>query len=118
MAIDILNLQPTTISRDLRGKYVLIYGQPKAGKTSLACQFPNNLLLAFEHGYNAIAGAHVVDINKWSDFKLVLRQLSKPEAQAMYSTVTIDTVSIAWDLCEQYICAQAGVQKLADIPWG
>lgn len=35
--IDILNLQPTTISRDLRGKFVLIYGQPKSGKTTLAC---------------------------------------------------------------------------------
>lgn len=29
MAIDILNLQPTTISRDLKGKYVLVYGAPK-----------------------------------------------------------------------------------------
>ena len=29
MAIDLLNIQPTTISRDLRGKYVLLYGKPK-----------------------------------------------------------------------------------------
>lgn len=90
----------------------------KAGKTSLACQFPKNLLLAFEKGYNAISGAKVVDINKWSDLKLVIRQLAKEEAKQMYNTITIDTVSIAWDLCEQYICAQAGVQRLADIPWG
>lgn len=27
--IDLLNLQPTVISRDLRSKYILIYGQPK-----------------------------------------------------------------------------------------
>lgn len=27
--IDLLNLQPTKISRDLRGKYILIYGSPK-----------------------------------------------------------------------------------------
>lgn len=118
MAIDILNIQPTTISRDLKGKYVLVYGQPKSGKTTLACQFPKNLLLAFERGYNAIAGAKVVDIDKWSTLKLVLRQLAKPEAKEMYDTVTIDTATIAWDLCEQFICSQAGVQKLADIPWG
>ena len=36
----------------------------------------------------------------------------------MYDTVTIDTASIAWDMCEQFICGQAGVQKLGDIPWG
>jgi hypothetical protein len=76
------------------------------------------LLLAFEKGYNAIGGAKPVDIMKWSDFKLVLRQLERPEAREMYDTVTIDTVGLAWDMCEQFVCAQNGVQKIADIPWG
>lgn len=118
MAIDILNIQPSTISRDLKGKFVCIYSLPKAGKTSLACQFPKNLLLGFEHGWNAIAGAKAIDIMKWADVKLILRQLEKPEARQMYDTITIDTVGIAWEMCEQYICAQNGVQKIADIAWG
>lgn len=29
MAIDILHIEPTVISRDLKGKYMLIYGKPK-----------------------------------------------------------------------------------------
>ena len=118
MAIDILNIEPSVISRDLKGKYVLVYSQPKVGKTSFAASFPRNLLLAFEKGYNAIGGVRAADINKWSDAKLVLRQLEKPEAKAMYDTVTIDTVSIAWSLCEEFVCAQAGVQKINEIPWG
>lgn len=118
MAIDILNIQPSVISRDLKGKYILVYSQPKVGKTSFAASFPRNLLMAFEKGYNAIGGIRAVDINKWSDAKLVLRQLEKPEAKAMYDTVTIDTTSIAWDICEQFICAQNGVQKINEIPWG
>lgn len=118
MAIDIFNIQPTTISRDLKGKFVCIYSLPKVGKTSMACQFPKNLLCAFEKGYNAIAGVKPADIMKWSDFKLVLRQLEKPEARQLFDTVTIDTVGIAWEMCEQFICAQNGVQKIADIPWG
>ena len=84
----------------------------------MACQFPKNLLCAFEKGYNAIAGVRPIDITKWSDFKLVLRQLEKPEARQMYDTVTLDTIGIAWEMCEQFICAQNGVQKIADIPWG
>jgi len=116
--IDILNLEPSVISRDLRGKFVCLYSLPKVGKTSLACQFPKNLLCGFEHGWNAISGAMAVDIKKWTDFKLILRQLEKPEAQEKYNTITIDTVGIAWDLCEQYVCAQHGVQTIADIPWG
>lgn len=87
-------------------------------KTTAAAQFPKALLLAFEKGYNAIGGVMAQDITKWADYKLVLRQLEKPEAKELYETVIIDTVSIAWDLCEQFVCSQNGVQKIADIPWG
>ena len=118
MAIDILNIKPSVISRDLRGKYVLLYGKPKSGKTTAATSFPNALLCAFEKGYNAIGGVRAVDITTWSDFKQVLRQLDKPEAKQMYETIIIDTITIAWDLCEQFVCAQNSVQKISDIPWG
>ena len=118
MAIDILNLQPTTISRDLKGKYVLIYGAPKVGKTSFAAKFKKNLLCAFEMGYNAIDGIYAQPIQKWSDFKLLLRQLEQPAAKEKFDTVTIDTASIAYDLCEQFVCAQNSVQKINEIPWG
>lgn len=118
MAIDIFNIEPSVISRDLKGKFIAIYSLPKVGKTSLACQFPKNLLCGFEHGWNAISGAKAVDIQKWADLKVILRQLEKPEAKEMYNTVTIDTIGIAWEMCEQYICAQNGVQKIGDIPWG
>ena len=36
----------------------------------------------------------------------------------MFDTITIDTVGIAWEMCEQFICAQNGVQKIGDIAWG
>lgn len=32
--LNLLDLQPTTISRDLRDKYILLYGPAKCGKTS------------------------------------------------------------------------------------
>jgi hypothetical protein len=59
-----------------------------------------------------------VDITKWSDFKLYLRQLEKAELKEKFNTITIDTVGLAWEMCEQYVCTQNGVQKIADIPWG
>lgn len=67
MAINILDLEPTTVSRDLKGKYVLIYGQPKSGKTSFAAKFKKNLLCAFEMGYNAINGIYAQPVTKWSE---------------------------------------------------
>ena len=118
MAIDIFSIKPSVISRDLKGKYVLIYGKEKSGKTTAAASFPKALLCAFERGYNGLGGVMAQDINSWSDFKTVLRQLEKPEAKELYQTIIIDTVSIAWDQCEQFICRQNGVQKIGDIPWG
>lgn len=118
MAIDILGIQPSVISRDLKGKYVLIYGAPKVGKTSFAAKFKKNLILAFEMGTNALDGVYVQPIQKWSEFKTVVRQLGNTKAREMYDTVTVDTASIAYDLCEQYVCAQNGVQKISEIPWG
>ena len=118
MAIDILAIQPQVISRDLRSKYLLLAGAPKIGKTEFCTMAPDALVLAFEIGTNARPGAMIQKIDTWSTFKLVLRQLEKPEAKAKFSTICIDTVAIAYDLCEQFICAQNGVQKIGDIPYG
>lgn len=111
-------IEPSVISRDLKGKYVLLYGKAKSGKTTAACMFPKAVLFAFEKGYNAIGNAYPYDINKWSDFKYALRDLEDPRAREKFSTVIIDTVSIAWELCEQNVCIQNGVQKISEIPWG
>lgn len=111
-------VQKNVISRDLKGKYVLLYGKPKSGKTTAACSFPDAVLLAFEKGYNAIGNAFPFDINKWSDFKMALRDLEDSRSKERFKTVIIDTVSICWEMCEKFICQQNGVQKIGDIPWG
>lgn len=118
MGINLLTLEPTKISRDLKGKYMLFYGLPKSGKTSLAVEFPKSLLVAFEKGYNALAGVMAVDAPKWSVMKEVLRELRKPEVQQAFDTVVIDTAAIAWEKCEEYICTQKDVEEIGDIPWG
>lgn len=90
----------------------------KIGKTEFCTMAPDALVLAFEIGTNARPGALVQKIDSWSTFKLVLRQLESPDAKKKFSTICIDTVGIAWDVCEQFICAQNGKQKIADIPYG
>lgn len=111
-------VEKNVISRDLKGKYVLLYGKPKSGKTTAACSFPDAVLLAFEKGYNAIGNAFPFDINKWSDYKMALRDLADQRTKDRFKTVIIDTVSICWDMCEKFVCQQNGVQKISDIPWG
>lgn len=116
--IDILSITPHEVSRDLCGYTVLLYGQPKTGKTTTAAQFPDALLLAFETGYLAIPGIKAAPVNSWSEFKKVLKQLKEPAAHEMYKNIIVDTVDIAYDLCEKFICSQNGVSKIGDVPYG
>lgn len=118
MGIDLLNLEPTKISRDLKGKFALIYGVPKSGKTSLAVRWPKSLLFAFEKGYNGLAGIHAIDIPNWTIARQVLRELKKPAVQEMYHNIIVDTGAIAWDRCVEFICQQNGVNDLSEIAWG
>ena len=115
---NLLDIQPHVVSRTLRGYSVFLYGEPKSGKTTTATKFPHHLLLGFEKGWNAIPGAMAQPINSWSEFKKVLRQLKDEKVKAKFETVIIDTVDIAYDYCEKYICANAGVDTIGDIAYG
>lgn len=123
--IDLLEIAPHQVSRDLRGYSVFFYGEPKSGKTTIATKFPRHLLLAFEKGYNAIPGAMAQPINAWAEFKKVLKQLPDQKVKEKFETIIVDTADIAYDLCEKYICANAkrsdggfGVDSIGDIPFG
>lgn len=116
--INIFNLKPSVIDRSVKGKYILIYGKSKSGKTSFAVQAPRTLTCAFELGLNALSGQYYVPIPKWVDFKKVLSQLRKPEAKDLYDTIVIDTATWAYDLCEKYICQRENVDSIREIPWG
>lgn len=116
--IDIFSLEPSKISRDLKGKFLLIYGQPKTGKSTFGSQLPRALFMNFEQGTNALAGIRSQPILRWTDAKKVLTQLRKPQAKEMYDTIVVDTASIAWQLCEKYICQRENVDSIRDVPWG
>lgn len=119
MAImNLLDLEPHKVSRDLTGYITYIYGEAKTGKTTLASQAGTALILAYERGYNALPGVFAQDISSWGDTRAVLRELKKPEVKAKYQAVVVDTIDIAGTLCEKYVCAQNGVDRIGEIPYG
>lgn len=118
MAIDLLSIQPHKVSRDLSGYITYIYGKGGTGKTTLASQLDKALLIACEKGYNALPGVMAQDVTSWSEMRQVLRELKKPEVQKTFKSIVIDTIDLAADFCEKYICNREGVEKLGDIPWG
>lgn len=118
MAIDLLNLKPHKVSRDLSGYITYIYGAPKTGKTTLATQMDGSLLLAFEPGYHALPGVIAQDITSWGEMKQVFRELKKPEVQATFKAVIVDTIDVAADRCKKYICQQNDIEELGDLGYG
>ena len=114
----IFDLEPSKISRDLKGKFILLYGQPKTGKSTFGSQLPRALFMNFEQGTNALAGIKSMPIMKWTDAKKVLSELRQPKAREIFDSVVVDTASIAWQLCEKYICQREGVDSIRDVPWG
>lgn len=117
MAINLLSIQPHKVSRDLSGYITFIYGAAKTGKTTLATQAPGALLLAFEKGYNALPGVIAQDITTWGEMKQVVRELKKPEVQSTFKTIIVDTVDLAADCCQKYICNQLGIDNIGDGGW-
>lgn len=117
MAINLLNIQPHSVSRDLSGYITFIYGPAKCGKTTFGSKMPGHLLLAFERGYNALPGVMAQDITTWGEMKQVVRELKKPEVKAIFKSIIIDTVDIAADCCQKYICNQLGIENIGDGGW-
>lgn len=113
-----MELKPHVVSTDLSGYITYLFGPSKIGKTTFASQTPSPLIIAFQRGYNALPGIFVQDAISWSEMKMILRELRKPEVKEKFKTIVIDTIDVAAACCEKYVLNQAGVDALNQIPYG
>ena len=79
---------------------------------------PDALLLAFEKGYNALPGVHAVDITSWAEMLVVYRQLKSDNVKQLYKAVIVDTIDIAAEMCQDYVCDQLDIDQLGDAAYG
>ena len=80
--------------------FVLLYGQPSAGKTTLACGAKDAVLLDFDGGVTRINVAHQIDtlqVQHWEDVTLAMPEL------APYATIVVDTIGKMNTCVEAYI---------------
>lgn len=115
---DLLNIEPNVVSKDLSGYITMIYGPAKIGKTTFASKMPDPLLLAFETGYRAIPGIQAADVTSWGEMKQILKALKNDQLKTRYKSIIIDTIDIAADLCQKYVCNQLGIENIGDGGWG
>ena len=112
MALDIFKPSISAIADGLEGKVILIYGKNNLGKTYQAVRFPKPFVIACEVGLNGIDGVPYVPVNKWSDFKNIVRQFTNPQtkekAKEQYSTIIIDEVYASSLYAQDFVCATYG----------
>jgi len=111
-----LPTKKTEIVRDF-GKYTfLIYGQPKAGKTTFCANFPQALFIATEPGHK-FQEVFKVDPLNWQDVVSVARELASDKTRK-FKTVIFDTVDNAWLMCEEYVCKKEGITHVSEGDYG
>ena len=89
MIKNLLDLSPSTVSKDIKDYDMLIYGESGIGKSELALDIygkERTIALAFEDSYTGISGAYAVNIDNFATLTSYLAQLENPEIRKKYDT--------------------------------
>ncbi len=134
---NILELKPNKVSTNLTSYTNMVYGNAKAGKSTLAYNLfkEEGLFLGFEDGTRALAGAYAIPVTCWDDLvrdkkvenpttketvkvASINKQLKSNDVKARFKVLIIDTVDLMYDAATQYICERENVEDILDIPYG
>ena len=115
--INLSELQPTVVSRDLKDYSMMITGESGIGKTELAVDIygrERTLVLAFENSIKGISGIYGVDVDSYATLSAYISQLENPNTRKKYDTVVIDTLFLLDHCIEKSITDAYGVDLIKD----
>lgn len=85
-------------------KFLIIFGRPKAGKSTLMASLDNNLIIDLENGYQALSALVVQarTIKDFGDIATALREEIKNTGKKPYKYITIDNATRLEEMCMSY----------------
>lgn len=92
-----------------KAQKIIIYGEPGAGKSTLAAQFPNMLLVDVEHSSEHIDVPRVL-VDNWDSLLSTLSEC----ASCQFDTIAIDTL----DVVESFCATKYAIKILAPKDYG
>jgi hypothetical protein len=110
-----LPTEKTKPTRDLRDKVILLYGQPKIGKSTFCAQADGALFLATEPGLSHLE-VFQIPITSWSDFLEACQLIHKGEHE--FRTVVVDTIDNLYKFCREHILKKYNMQHESDEGFG
>lgn len=99
----ILPIEPVP-AKSTNPKFLIIYGRPKAGKTSCLAQLDNNLIIDLEGGstfINALA-VQARTINDLGEIAQAIRSKNNEVGKSFYRRITIDNATRLEEMCLGY----------------
>jgi hypothetical protein len=109
---------PTELSvpKEELGAYsIILYGEEKIGKTTLASKFPNAFFLMCEPGGKALS-IYQKPVTSWMEFKAYLSLIE--DEPHNFETVVVDTVDILFTMCSNYVCQKLVIEHPSDEAYG
>ena len=85
-------------------KFLILYGRPKAGKTSALAQLPNNLIIDLEGGSQFI-DAMAVQARSVGDLGEIAQAIRAKNSEAghnFYKRITVDNATRLEEMCLSY----------------
>ena len=96
-------------------KFLILFGRPKAGKSTLMASLENNLIIDLENGYQALSALVVQarTVNDFAEIANALREEIKNTDKFPYKYITIDNATRLEEMCLSY-----AVQLYRQTPMG
>lgn len=117
MIQNLMELEKSVVSKDLKDNSMLIFGASGIGKTPLALELygkDRTLLMAFENSANGIAGAYTVTVDSYATLTAYLGQLMNPAMREKFDTIIIDTLYLLDYYCEKSVTDAYGKDLIRD----
>lgn len=96
---------------------ILIYGEPKKGKSTFGYQAPNPVFIQTEDGLEAMPEANAFPVAKdWDEVVGYFAELYNEDHG--YNTLVIDSLDWLETLIHNKICKEKGVKAIGDIGYG
>lgn len=116
-ASDVELALPTAVSTPsdrLQDYSILLFGEKKIGKTSLASMFPRTFFLMTEPGGKALS-IYQRPVTTWKEFLGYLKLLKK---DSRFDTVVVDTIDLLFKLAERHALQRLGISHPSEEDWG
>lgn len=98
-----ISLEKKKPSNNIGDYSFLLYGEGKIGKTTLAAEFGETFIFAFEPGPKALSVHSSEVITEWELFLHYLDLMEKGQHK-QFDVLCIDTGHVAYDKCLDFIC--------------